>query len=105
MHSLYCENCEQSKKVFKLKFLFVKKKVKCLFISFIIQDLNDAKLRLEEFQSIAKKIVQTDLLYSKYADKERECAALETNLKNKQQYFHFYQTFAKVNYFFNELNF
>ncbi|RMZ94941.1 hypothetical protein BpHYR1_027199 [Brachionus plicatilis] len=56
----YCENCEQTKK-----------------------DLNETKQKLVEFQNLAKKIVQTDLILRKYSDKERECEKLSGDLRKK----------------------
>ncbi|CAF0824915.1 unnamed protein product [Brachionus calyciflorus] len=58
----YCENCEQTKK-----------------------DLNETKLKLNEFQTLAKKIVHTDLVLRKYSDKEAECNKLSEELRNKER--------------------
>ena len=43
------------------------------------------KKRLEDFQNIAKKIVQTDLLLQKYTEKEKECEHLKTNFNNQKK--------------------
>ena len=44
------------------------------------KELDDAKIRLEEFQNLAKKIVQVDILFQKYASKENECNLIRTEL-------------------------
>ena len=49
------------------------------------QDLPEQKSKLEDFQNIAKRIVQADLLLNKISSKEKECVSLETGLKNKQK--------------------
>ncbi len=49
------------------------------------QDIPEQKSKLEDFQNIAKRIVQADLLLNKISLKEKECVSLETGLKNKQR--------------------
>ena len=52
-----------------------------LEIFLIFQELTDSKLKLNELQNLAKKIVQTDILIRKYNDKERECEQVKQELK------------------------
>ena len=49
------------------------------------QEITEHKSKLEDFQNIAKRIVQTDLLLHKISLKEKECSSLETSLKSKQR--------------------
>ena len=50
-----------------------------------MKEIYELKNRLDEFQNIATKIIQTDLLLKKYKEKESECEILKENLiKNKK---------------------
>lgn len=73
----HCENCEQSKKVIKISLAKTKN---ALNFHNKLKDLNEAKLKIGEFQNIAKKIVQTDLILRKYSEKETECDKLSDEL-------------------------
>lgn len=50
------------------------------------KELNDAKQKLNEFQNLAKRIVQTDLILRKYSEKDRECETQKSQLKSKEKY-------------------
>lgn len=50
------------------------------------KDLNETKQKLVEFQNIAKKIIQTDLILRKYSDKEKECEKLVQDFRKIKRY-------------------
>lgn len=44
-----------------------------------MKEVYQLRKRLDEFQNIAAKIIQTDLLLQKYNEKENECEILKKN--------------------------
>jgi len=51
-----------------------------------MKEIYELKKRLDDFQNIATKIIQTDLLLQKYKEKESECEILKQNLINNKKY-------------------
>jgi hypothetical protein len=47
-----------------------------------LKELNDVKIKLSEFQNLAKKIIHTDLLLQKYSELEKEMSSLKNELIN-----------------------
>lgn len=47
--------------------------------------MNDVKSKIDEFQTIARRIVETDLLFRKYSDKEKECESIANELSLKKK--------------------
>jgi hypothetical protein len=80
-----CEHCENSRKVYNS---FKKNQFKKNIISVLLKmkEIYELKKRLDDFQNIATKIIQTDLLLQKYKEKESECEILKQNLINNKKY-------------------
>jgi hypothetical protein len=47
-----------------------------------LKELNDVKIKLSEFQNLAKKIIHADLLLQKYSELEKEMSSLKNELIN-----------------------
>ncbi len=85
-HQSQCQNCEHLKIVGELFCLPTVLKL-LLEINFISpKELSQAVLKSEQFQSIAKSIVQTDLLLRRLAEKEKEISMLRNELDASQEY-------------------
>jgi hypothetical protein len=67
---------------------FKKNQFKKNIISVLLKmkEIYELKKRLDDFQNIATKIIQTDLLLQKYKEKESECEILKQNLINNKKY-------------------
>ncbi len=49
-----------------------------------LKELNQSKTRLDELQDLAKRIIQTDILFQKYSSKEQECDQIRVELTSSK---------------------